>query len=49
MRHRPLKTKKGIAGKFWSKKKPKKQWSNVYKAMHVGMQRQLKKAKAILA
>ena len=47
MRHRPSKTKTGIEGTFVQKKKCKK--ADVNKNMHVGLRRQLKEAKAILA
>ena len=47
-RHRPVKTKTDIEGTFvWKKKKQKK--AAVNKNMHVGLGRQLKEAKAILA
>ena len=46
-RHRPVKTKTGIEGTFCEKKKQKK--AAVNKNMHVGLGRQLKEAKAILA
>ena len=49
MRHKPLKTKTGIEGKFLSKKKPKKGRANVYNTMHIGLGRQLKEAEALLA
>ena len=47
-RHRPLKTKTGI-GKFMNKKKLKKGRAFIFKTMHVGLGRQLKEAKVILA
>ena len=49
VRHRLLKAKTGIEEKFLNNKKPKKGRANAYKTMHVGLGRQLKEAKAILA
>ena len=46
-RQRPAKTKTGIEGTFVQKKKQKK--AAVNKNMHVGLWKQLKEAKAILA
>ena len=48
-RHRPLKTKTGLEGTFLHKKIPKKGAVNVNKNMHVGLERKLKEAEAILA
>ena len=48
VRHRLLKRRSGIEGKF-VKKKQKKGRTNVYKTMYVGLGRQLKEAEAILA
>ena len=48
-KHRPMKTKTSIEGTFLSKRKLKKGRANVFKAMHVGLGRQLKEAEAILA
>ena len=46
-RHRPAKTKTGIKGTFVQRKRQKK--AAVNKNMHVGLGRQLKEAKTILA
>ena len=45
----PVKTKTGIEGTFVWKKKQKKAAVNVNKNMHVGLGKQLKEAKAVLA
>ena len=45
VRHRLLKTKTGMEGKFLNKKKMKKERANVYKTMHIGLGRQSKEAK----
>ena len=39
VRHRSLKTKTGLEGKFLYKRKPKKGRANVYKTMHVDLGR----------
>ena len=48
VRHRPLKRKSSMEGKFVNKKKLKKGRANLYKTMHVGLGKQLKEANAIL-
>ena len=48
VRHRPLKRKSDIEGRFVNRKL-KKGRANIYKTMHVGLGMQLKEAKGILA